>query len=133
MGIQVVAHLTQTLALRQQHHQPLDRRREGREVGAPGLRQQRHQLGPLPEMVALSLEHAFQPLQGAAFRYGQCRQGVLEFPSDLAEDCVEKPALGVIVVEQELLVDACSPGDGIHPRAIKAAPSEFLSRRGHNP
>ena len=54
--VQVVAHLPATLPLRQQHHEPLDRRREGSGVGAARLREQGHEIRMSGEELELSLE-----------------------------------------------------------------------------
>jgi len=40
---------------------------------------------------------------------------------------LEKAALRVVVVEQQLLVDACAPRDLFNARARKAAPSELFT------
>ena len=67
MGVHVVPHLAQTLALGEQHDQPLDRRRERGQVRAPPrLRQERDQLGVASQEVELGLESATQPIERTA-------------------------------------------------------------------
>jgi len=87
----------------------------------------------LPEMVALGFENALQSLQGSALRRRQTGEGLFELGSDLTEDRVKEAVLGVVVVEQQLLVDAGAARDGLHARAIETPAGELLAGRGDDP
>ena len=118
MGVQIVADLPQALTLRQQHHETLDRWGEGGEVGSPGLGEESHQLGMLPEMVALGFQNALQSLQGSAIRRRQTGEGLFELGSDLTEDRVK---------------EAAYRGRVPNPEAISASEPRALRRVSRSP
>ena len=45
----------------------------------------------------------------------------------MRQDCLEEPPLGVVVVEQELLVDARTSRDLVYTRAREAALGELFT------
>src|SRR6266550_827120 len=79
------------------------------------------------QIVALGFEDALQSLQRAALRRRLTCEGLLELGGDLAEHGVKEAALGVVVVEQQLLIDPGPARDGVHARAIEPTAGELLA------
>jgi len=127
VGIHVVAHLSSPLSFCEQDDQPLDRRRERPRVRSAGLREQRDELGMGGEEVELRRKRAGdaveRPVAGNSER-GEC---LLQLGGAPRQHRVEQPALGVEVVEQQLLVDTGPLGNLVHPRALEAVAGELVS------
>ena len=127
MRVHVVPHLAQPLPFGEQDHEAFDGGGEGREIGAWTLRQNRHQIGAASQELELRGNRRFQTIQEAAGPRGgrQRGQSRLELGGGLTEHRVKEAALGVVVVEQQLLVDSGAAGDPVDPRAVESALSEF--------
>src|ERR1700694_4293 len=80
----------------------------------------------------LGLEDTPQPLQRAAPRQCEDRQGGFELAGGLSEHRLEEAALRVVVVKEQLLVDPRAPGDLIYPGTREPALGELFPRRSAN-
>jgi hypothetical protein len=128
--IEVVAHLAAALALREQHHQPLDRRGERSGIGASGLCEQGDQVRVRGEKVELRDEGGADALAGAVAGCRVIAKRLFQLRRPAGEYRAEQAPLRVEVVEQELLVDPRPAGDVVYPRAVEATPSELLAGSG---
>ena len=132
MRVEIVPHLAQALALRKQHDQPIDRGRK-RAFRARSLPEQRHDLRMSREEFELRGEGEPETLERPTGRVRQFRQRRFQLAGGLREHGLEEAALGVVVVEQQLLVDTGPPRDLLDSRAREATPGELLASGCDNP
>jgi len=85
------------------------------------------------EEFELCLECEPQPLERTARRERQSREGAFELTRRLLEHGLKEPALGVVVVEQQLLVDAGATDDLRHARTREAASCELFASNRDDP
>ena len=85
------------------------------------------------EEFELCLECEPQPLERTARRERQSRERAFELIRRLLEHGLKEPALGVVVVEQQLFVDAGATDDLLHARAREAASCELFAGNRDDP
>ncbi len=118
MRVEIVPHLAQPLALGEQYYQPVDRGRERSSTVRPrSLPEQRDYLRILGEEFELRGQREPEPFQRSTGRVRESTERRFQVAGGLGQHCLEKAALGVVVVEQQLLVDACPSRDLIYARA----------------
>lgn|SRR5262245_9033515 len=127
MRIEIVAHLAKALPFGQENNQSLDGGRK-RHARTRALAKQCDDLRVARQKLELGLECEAQTFEWPAGRQRGSRQRIFELGGGLGEDGLEESALGVVVVEQQLLVDARASGDLLNSRPCKASPSELVAR-----
>ncbi len=130
MRVEIVPHLTAALPLGEVDDQPLDGGREGPRLGPASLREQRDQVGMRRQEIELGAQGDTDPVQGAVAPRWQIGQRLLELCRTVGEHRREQAALGVEVVEEQLLVHPRPPRDLVHTRAVEPATGELLTGRG---
>ena len=115
--VEIVPHLAQALALRQEHDEPVDGRRKGRPTTrARPLAQQRDDFRMSREEFELRGERDPKPLERPPDWIRQFPPRRLQLAGRLCQHRLEETAFRVEVVEQELLVDAGQARDLIDSR-----------------
>src|SRR2546422_9106771 len=89
-----------------------------------------HEVGAPRQEVKLRLQNSLQPLQGPATRSRQGGQRRLKLRCRLPQHGLKEPALGVVVVEKQLLVYSGRSGDLLDSRPVEATPGKLLAGNG---
>ena len=82
------------------------------------------------EKVELRRESAGDTIEWPVPDDGERGECLFQLGGASGEHRVEQPALGVEVVEQQLLVDTGALRNVLHPRAVEAAPGELVPGGG---
>ena len=125
-GSTVISKSDEPLSFREQYDESIDGRREGG-PRARALPYQCDHLWILGQKVELRGQGQPQAFQRPAQRERQLRQRPLQLAGGLGEHGLEEAALRVVVVEQQLLVDACPARDLFYARTREAALGELFA------
>jgi len=128
--VEIVAHQTKPLAFGEQHHQPTDRRGKRRCIEPLGVREQGDELGVALQKLEQRTKNFPQPLQRPPAASGDRGQRRFELAHASLQDGLKQAALGVEVVEHELLVDPCSGSDSLDSGTCKPPFGELLGSGG---
>src|SRR5437763_1374994 len=75
----------------------------------------------------------FTAVQGSLTSRRELGQRLLELGRTASQHRREQAPLGVEIIEKQLLVHRCPPGNLIHAGAVESATRELLAGCGHNP
>jgi hypothetical protein len=85
------------------------------------------------EKIELRAEREAQPVERPTGGKRESSEGSFELASRLGQDGLKEAALRVVVVEQQLLVDAGTARDLVHARPSEPAIGVLISSRGDDP